>query len=587
MSQADALKIFNQSWTELYCPPVRLALEKDDQTASSAPLSVVNGVVYLKPDLIPRGCDPNQFLLWYFRHELAHVHHCPYDINTAYSLEKAAQQVMNEWSLAYLATHVFSDMQVNFNYLPRRFGEIPYTLRVMRRQQLSLAEEILREVYLQVQPAVKSRNKVMEEAAKEILTISSLNKPWHVKVQMIAMILKRLKTKYPKIFSESSISKSIQKRPISVREDFLPDSIKMFEETYGTISNPSEAKEFFKQWIEPRLSQEEREEIEDMIKEKLKTQKKKGGGEKERGGAEGPSKEPAKDKIDITTPSTHNMLGKEPHLPTSLSKPYTKVHQEIINEAFWKRYWYKSRAEKTIIQYLADSPSRRPVWSVMKYPDEWYIEDEIEALDVEMSLDEGPLIPEVTTLKWVEEATPHGQSVISGFVPSAIVVLDASYSMLEIHDDAAIAAFIAYLSARKAGGHTSLINFSTGYVAADWNVPEEVKELTLSMSFNEFTIFPAFEVMKLASSDRGSCFIVIITDGGWQNVDEAVPLLERIADLGHKVFIFQLPGGEYPDRIEFMKGRPLLKLYKVSKPEVDLQNIVLSEAMKTYKTFLT
>ncbi|MCW4019863.1 MAG: VWA domain-containing protein, partial [Candidatus Bathyarchaeota archaeon] len=282
-----------------------------------------------------------------------------------------------------------------------------------------------------------------------------------------------------------------------------------------------------------------------------------------------------------------DMFGVEPRLPTSMSKPYGKVKSKIVDEILWRSYWYKSRAQQTIIHYLAESQRRRPVWSVMQYPDEWYIEDEIEDLDIETSLDEGPLIPGVTTLKWVEEPTPHGQSLASGFVPSAITVLDASLSMFNVRSEAAVAAFIAYLSARRAGGQTSTMTFSTRYVVADWQSPEEMKELALSMDFGEYTVFPSYEVLRLVSENRGPCFVVIITDGGWQNVEEVVPVLEKIADSGHKIVIFLLKGGEYPDRIEFIKRAPDLRIYKITEPETDLRGLVLSESMKTYKTYLT
>ncbi len=586
MSQVDILKLFHQAWLELYCPPVRLTIEKKgERFTSSSPLSVTNGTVYLRSDPVPRGCDPHKFILWLFRHELAHVHHCPYDIRTAYSLEKAAYEVAPDWSMAYLATYVFSDMEVNLNYLLRRFNEFPYFMRIIGVHHSSLAEEMTFEVYNQIEPVLKQRDKAIAEAAMETLTIMRLNKPWHIKVQMLAIILNRLKARSPYLFSKRRIERIIRNRPLIVREDFLPDTLKNFEETFGTISNVRDAKEFFKHWIEPRVSEQEREKIKEALKEKLKTKRGGDGGKDEQKTGEGASLEKAQQ--DVRGESSKISLGEEPHLPTSLSKPYEKVSSSAMNEALWRRYWYKSRAERTIIRYLSESPNLRPVWAVMKYPDEWYIEDEIEALDVEMSLDEGPLIPEVTTLKWVEEPALHGQSVISGFVPSSITVLDASQSMSEIHDTAAIAAFIAYLSALKAGGQTSTLTFSTNYVVADWDSTRELKELTLSMSFDKFTVFPAFEVMRLISATQGNCFITIITDGGWQNIDEAIPLLERIADRGHKVFIFQLPGGKYPDRIELIKRSPYLKIYKVDNPETDLQDLVLSETMKTYKTFLT
>jgi len=586
MNQAEIFRLFHQAWLELYCPPVRLTLEeKSEKFSSSAPLSVTNGTVCLRSAPVPPGCDAGRFVLSLFRHELAHVHHCPYDVRTAYSLERAAHEVVPDWSIAYLATYIFSDMEVNLNYLLRRFDELPYFMKIIGVRRNSLAEEMAFEVYNQIEPVLKSRDKAVAEAARETFTIMRLSKPWHTKVQMLAIILNRLKTRSPHLFSERRMKRVIRNQPLVVREDFLPDTLKMFEETFGTISSPNEAREFFKQWIEPRLSKQEIEKIEEMLKDKLKTKRGGGEGQDEQKTGEGASLD--KTEPNVGTEFSKISLGEEPYLPTSLSKPYEKISSYTMNEALWRRYWYRSRAERTIIRYLSESPNLRPVWSVMKYPDEWYIEDELEALDVEMSLEEGPLIPEVTTLKWVEEPASHGQSIISGFVPSSISILDASHSMAKIHDTAAIAAFITHLSALKAGGQTSTLTFSTRYVAADWEAARELKELTLSMSFDEFTVFPAFEVMRLVSATQGNCFIVIITDGGWQNIDEAIPLLERIGDRGHKVFIFQLPGGEYPDRIEHIKRSPYLKVYKVENPEADLQGLVLSETMKTYKTFLS
>jgi len=588
----DIVSIFNQAWVELYCPPVRLTLEEErKRSASQAKFSVVNGTVRLKHNMVPPGCDPNEYLLWYFRHELAHVHHCPYDIRTAYSLEKAAHKIVRDWSIAYLATHIFCDAQIDLNYLPKRFGELPYFVRVVGVQGKSLAEQIMREIYLYVHPAFKSRHKDIAETAKEILTVTLLDKTWHSKVQMIAYILSRLKNRNPSFFSQKRTEKYIENNPLHVREDFLPSSLKLFTETYGSISEEPAAREFFRQWIKPRLSREEEERIEEMIRKKMKARRGRGGKEEKSMGISEDLSKPAKpdsrEESSLSRSPSENLLGDEPRLPTSLSKPYGKVKSSFVNEILWKRYWYKSRAERTIIQYLAESRKRRPVWSVMKYPDEWYIEDEIEALDIETSLDEGPLIPEVTTLKWIEEPTPHGQSLVSGFVPSAITILDASRSMSNVRNEASVAAFVALLSARRAGGQTSAISFSTRYVSADWDSPEEMKEFTLAMHFGEFTVFPAFEVLELVQKNRGPCFVMIITDGGWQNVDEAVPILEKIADSGHKIIIFLLKGGEYPDRIEFIKRTPDLRIYKIDEPETDLQGLVLSESVKTYKAFLT
>jgi len=586
----DVIKIFNQAWSELYCPPVRLSFGEEENSKRKAKFTVVDGTVYLDPNMIPRGVDPEEYLLWYFRHQLAHIHHCPYDIRTAYSLERAAYELVHDWDLAYLATQIFSDVQVDLHYLPRRFGDLPYHIRIVGRKPSTLLEEIMNGIYLCIHPTFKIRNKSLAKSAREIILVSSLDRTWHTKVQMIASILQRLKKMNPHAFSRKEIEKSIRNNPLNVREDFLRSTIEGFSETYGSITDENAAREFYEQWIRPRLSSSEEEKAKEILKRRIKKGRKRKNLE-----------EPSKDKeanlsgkikdVDEKQFLDANLQPRsdfknEPYLPTSLSRPYNWIGQRSINEILWRRYWFKSRAQRVIIQYLAESRRRRPVWSVMRYPDEWYIEDEIEKLDVETSLDEGPLIPEVTTLQWVEEPAPHGQSFTSGFVPSTITVLDASRSMRNVHNEAAVAAFIAHLSARRSGGNTAVVTFSTGFVSADWRSPEDLKELILSIIFDEFTIFPSHEVQRLVSENRGPCFIVIITDGGWQNVEEAVSSLKKISDSGHKIVIFLIKGGEYSDRIELIKRTPRIRIQNIVDPEADLQGLVLSEAMKTYKPFI-
>jgi len=566
---------------------VRLSLSGEDRGHDEeSKFTAVNGTIYLKPDIVPKGADPEKYLLWYFRHQLSHVHHCPYDIRTAYNLQRAAYEQVRDWGIAYLATQIFSDIQVDLYYLPRRFGELPYHTRIIGKGPSTLAEEIMNSIYLCVNPAVKIPDETLAKTAREILLISSLDRPWQTKVQMIASVLQRLRGR-SRAFSKKEIERSIRRNPLNVREDFQRSTIEGFFETYGSITDEKAAKEFYEHWIKPRLPSGEEKRAREALK--LKMHRKKG----EHGGLKDEKTDMKATKAmgdRQRTGGGYDLavdLMDEPRLPTSMSKPYKKLRLKNLSEIMWKRYWFKSRAQRAIIHYLAESRRRRPVWSVIRYPDEWYIEDEIEDLDVETSLDEGPIIPEVTTLKWVEEPTPHGQSISSGFVPSTITVLDVSRSMGGVHNEAAVAAFIAHQSAWRSGGRTAVVTFSTGYVSADWEAPEETKELALSMSFDEFTIFPSFEVQRLASENKGPCFIVVITDGGWQNVEEAVPSLKRISESGHSVIIFLIKGGEYHDRVELIKRTPNLRIRNVVNPEADLHGLVLSESMRVYGRFVT
>jgi len=576
---------FNQAWVDLYCPLARLIVD-EKMSESSRTLIAFNGRIHVNPRIIPEGCDPYKYLLWFFRHELAHVHYCPYDARTAYSLEKAAYNVTGDWDFAYLITHLFADLQINVNYLPRRFDEIPYFMKIIKKAS-SLLEFLLQEVYLQINPIRKPSNKTLENISKELLAITLLDKPWHTKVQMMAIALSKLRNIFPSLLSKKRMEKSLQDNVILVRDDLLPGSLRSFEEIFGEIERLTDAEKFFKQWIEPRLPPEEKEKVRRMVEKEWGVHKRGSvkigeSHEKYRG-----EKRERTDMVKFPEKPGHGFAYEEPHLPSSLSKPYEKISSKIFNDAFWKRFWYRSRAENIIMHYLSESKIRKPVWAVVKYPDDWYIEDDIEDLDLDISLDEGPLMPEITTLKWIEEPTFHGQSLITGYVPSEITILDASLSMSKIHDEAAIAAFIAYLTAHKAGGQTSAITFSTKYVSAPWDSPSELKELVLSMAFDEYTIFPIYEVKRLLSGNMGSCFVVIITDCGWQNIEEALPVIKDISDLGHKVVIFLLPGGEYPDKINLLKRCPNVKIYSIKKPEDELRNLVLLESVKTYKTFLS
>ncbi|MGQ9515292.1 MAG: hypothetical protein ACUVTL_09660 [Thermoproteota archaeon] len=586
----NAHELFNRTRIELYCPPCIFKVATDKEIKPrSVPLSVLNGVVLVGPDMIPPDCDQEKFLLWTFRHELAHAHHCPYDIKTAYSLERAAYSVSVHWDLAYLATLFFTDFQVDFNYLSRRFQERPYHVEVLSNrcrgiEQISAVVQ-KRMLGSSVRGGVR---KIIKDAAKEIEVIMMSSRPWQTKVQMLAVVLERMRIRDPSLFSKKTVSKYIAEHPIPVREDFHPATLKLFDDVFGGISDAQAAEAFFKQWILPRISEDAGKKFQENLKSASKAEKNrrgrgKGGTEKREEGkspglsGEAGRKEPFDDKL--------GKPGHEPKLSTSISKHYGKLGSKIVNEAMWKRYWYRARAERTIVQFLSESPSRRPSWAVATYPDDWWIEEDLEKLDLEMSLEEGPLIPEVTTMKWFEESSSKGQSAISGFVPSVIVTLDASLSMSAIHDEASTSAFIAYLCAKKAGGETSAISFSTNYVLSSWDSDDESKEMTLSLNLKEYTVFPAFAIRDLVSSASGNCFIIIITDGGWQNIDEAIPLLERIVERGHRAIIFELPGGKYPERVAALKKSQGLKIYKVDSPERDLQGLVLSEAMRTYQTY--
>jgi hypothetical protein len=164
------------------------------------------------------------------------LHNCPYDIKTAYSLESAAYTVVGQWDLAYLATLLFSDFQVDYNYLPRRFQEVPYHVRVLSDYCQGVGQ-ITAATYKQILHGEVNLklSKAVIDAAKEIEVILLSNRSWHTKVQMMAVILERMRIRDPRLFSKKKVTKHITENPLSVREDFHPASLKLFNDTLGSI----------------------------------------------------------------------------------------------------------------------------------------------------------------------------------------------------------------------------------------------------------------------------------------------------------------------------------------------------------------
>ncbi|MEM0307488.1 MAG: vWA domain-containing protein, partial [Thermofilaceae archaeon] len=267
--------------------------------------------------------------------------------------------------------------------------------------------------------------------------------------------------------------------------------------------------------------------------------------------------------------------GEEPELPSKLSKPAAKVAN--LEELLWKAMWYRARAEEFLITY--GSRRRGGTWAIYAYSDMWSVEDDIEDLDLEASFEEGPLIPEETTLKDVNVPSPSGEVLIEEQAPSVLVVLDTSRSMQGSIDDATVAAFAAYLSARRQGGRVSVLNFSTRYLVAGWDEPEIVKDLVLSLPQGELTLLPLAAInAQLAELEAGErALVIIVTDCGWQNLREALGFLERIAAAGHRVVVLHIEGWKYPKSVEAVSQARGVTLYRVREPSM-LKHLAAAEA---------
>lgn len=567
MNKETVREIFAQVRSELYFPPCELEVMDKEEKGNEAPFFVLNSKIYISLNSLPRDKDGEKYLRSIIRHEISHLHYCPYDLRTAHELLKKAYAACGDWNIAYFSLLLFSDLNVDCFYLTRRFDEVPYHVERFIDSKQSGINEYIQATYEQL---LNKRNKnyayAIETVARQINTVMKSEKNWFSKVRLISKILAKYNVKV-KIPKSNIVGSGLY---VPLREDLSKNTLEETIKAFGGIKERNEAKAFYTYWIEPRLKDNEIEKLREEIKKGRKE------GEKKEGVYKGKGKE----EIRTLKPSVGT--GKEPILPTSLGKPYHAIPKELTDDIIWKMLWYIARAKRAILIYLEEGRRPEPNLSVSKYPVDWNVEDDVEDLDVETSLDEGKMRVEVNTIKWESEAKERGNNLTISKVPSSIIVLDSSKSMERIFDDAATSAFINLLTSERIGSNTATINFSTNYYTTDWENPILAKELTLALNFGDMTILPLNEIMKLLEKSQNRVLINIITDCGWQNIEEVLPSLKEIVENGHKITIFYLRGGEYLENLEKINKIGKIKIIPVREPEKDLQNIVIRETVKDY-----
>ena len=562
-------KLLVRARYEFHSPPVNFNVKISSRVKSMKFKYVKGEGNIVLPTSLVRDEEFDEIVLWFFRHILSHIHYCPYDMKTAYELQKLAFKECDSWDLAYISLYFLSELQIDLVYLPLKYGEIPGHLLYRFRDRPYGVHEILYSSYKRAYSKYLGYYKLdplIEDYGRQLLLIVSRLRPWSTKIRMIASLLSRLRQLRPRIFSKRAIRAVIKESIIPVKEDVTKEGLKSLTEVYGGVRDIKTAKSFYEQWVQPRLkkriSKEQVEKLMKQISQRMKTK------EGKREGAREPSRG----------------IGEEPVFPTSYSKPLTKLNKKEHEEALWRRIWLRSRAERILMNYEMIAQLERPSWTILAYPDEWLIEDDIEKLDVEASLDEGRLRPEVNALKWVELPSKAGHVISSGFAPSAIVLLDSSISMQQGLINAMTSAFIAYLSAKRAGGNIAVVNFSTNFLAGEWHVEDELKELVLSYNLSGYTILPVHEIERLVTIIGDKTFIVIISDCGWQNLREALKRLEALSQKGHMVTIFHMYGWRYKKHLATISKSPHVKVLHVDKPE-DLEGLVLREAVSVYGVY--
>jgi len=576
--------ILNKAKIELLNPPVIVNIKLSKGDILGYKFNRKSGGITVN---IPRELLLNdvgkEIVLWFFRHILSHVHYCPYDMKTAFNLQKLAYKITRNWWLAYIALYFFTEMQVDLVYLPSIFYEKPTYLMYRYRYEPIGPLQLLYAAYRIVYPdLVRYYNidPLIEDGGRQLTNIILKPKPWSSKIKLVASIVSRIRELKPRLFRPRKMKEIIRERPILVREDLTTSGLRDILEVYGGVKDEETAKKFFEQWIEPRVEESKaiKKKMEEVLK-KIKSEYKQIAKSKKSLEKRG---EKSYEKVPADLKAYH-----EPYFTTKDSKLISKIHDKRLLDAWWRKYWYKARAERILMSFIRLGRKVRPTWSILAYPDQWLVEDEIEDLDIEASIDEGPLIPEVTTVKWITKPSELGQYVSSEYIPSAIIALDSSQSMSNTRNNAAIAAFIAYLSAKRAGGKTAIINFSTNYISAPWDSDDEVKELTLSISQGAYTILPVHEIERLVAKVSDKTYIFIISDCGWQNIDEALKRLSKIGEKGHEIIVFHLYGFKYRERLKMVSRNPHITVIHIDDPERDLEGLMVEEATKIYGRYFT
>ncbi|MEM3712168.1 MAG: hypothetical protein QXR97_01320 [Thermoproteota archaeon] len=562
MNEETIRRIFAEVRSEMYFPPCELKITHGDK---ESPFFVTSSKIYISPDSIPNGVNKEEYLRSVIRHEVAHLHHCPYDVRTAYELIREAYDSCKNWDIAYFSFLLFSDLSIDCFYLPNRFGGLPYHVSYFVKNHFGI-NRYIQETYRHLLGVKhKEGGFEVENVARQISMVMRSERNWFSKIRLLALILakNKVKVKIPKrIFGVRG--------NIPLREDLSKDSIERISHVLGGIKNAEEARKFYEYWIKPRLKGSEMDEIKLRIRKMVRKSRVESKLKKDRG-SRGKAVSPVELKI-----------GEEPELPTSLSKPFGELSEKMIEDTLWRVFWYRARAKRTIMLYLEEGRIPEPSLSISTYPTDWNIEDEVEDLDIESSLDEGRLRVEINTVKWESKIMGKGSSMIIARVPSSLIVLDASKSMQYIFDDAATSAFINLLSVERIGGSTATITFSTEYYYADWHDSTLEKEIALALYFGRMTIIPLNKIIEVISGVENRVLINIITDCGWQNIEEALPILSSIVKSGHTIKIFYLRGGEYPERLRRVSMISGVKIIPVKDPERDLHYLVIKETTEEY-----
>ncbi|GAB4318083.1 MAG: hypothetical protein Kow0069_21110 [Promethearchaeota archaeon] len=250
--------------------------------------------------------------------------------------------------------------------------------------------------------------------------------------------------------------------------------------------------------------------------------------------------------------------------------------------------WYRGRAKGMIdVRVVVE----RPGGLLPMHPLTWRLGDPLEELDVAQSLHVSPvLIPNMTTRRWHREVGPGTKTEIQP--PDLLLVIDSSGSMSwqpeagkgrGAYHKALLAAFACLCFARERGRHVASINFSDVPLVTPWGVDYEAVERNLLAYQRGGTEVPVQELAKLVEQSGTQSLVVLITDFGLYNFQEAFECFRHILELGHKIVAFFIGGNEKDlenDEVADLisRGAAFYVVRKIS----ELVGLVIEEVRKFY-----
>ena len=262
----EVTELFNRARAEMFLPPMDVRVEAWEGRVE---VSVRGRVAQVR---VPRRLlgDPESgpLLLWYFRHHLAHMHYCPYNLRTVQTLARAAYEEVRSWRHAHNAVRLFSDLQVDLLYLPLRYKRPPLHISDEFYSRPRGLDALRYAAYRHVYGDMLRRHRL----DKDTLFYGSLlaevilsSRPWVAKVKAVATVLRRLQ--------DLGRVKELRKRAgsdVPLSEDLEIDFLREARRAMRGIRSEEEAREMFEHWLRGRVDVEElkrqfRELIEDLM----------------------------------------------------------------------------------------------------------------------------------------------------------------------------------------------------------------------------------------------------------------------------------------------------------------------------------